>query len=82
MRSIKKNSGRKTGHFHSLHSQRDKSPDVAILHKQGLYTEKNTRERNLVKNKLVTKFRDMTGEKCSSGDVTYVARRYLLVMRW
>ena len=36
----KKNRGRKMGHFHSLHSQRDKSPDVAILHKQGLYTEK------------------------------------------
>lgn len=36
----KKNRGRKMGHFHSLHGQRDKSPDVAILHKQGLYTEK------------------------------------------
>lgn len=28
------------GYFHSLDSQRDKSPDVVTIYKQGLYTEK------------------------------------------
>lgn len=63
------------GHFHSLDSQRGKSPDVVIIHKQGLYTEKNTRERNIDKNKLEAKLRNINGGKCFFGDINGLLRR-------